>query len=181
MSHSLRDGKTRGLLDGVTDWAFDDISRRILTPNDHWYMHPLHVPYVLLHIVFDHAAWEINRLAIDVVEFEGLSKDAETASLEKFDAITTQLQYLRRSLDFQSNLVAFMVDTMTFLEEKVLVDPKDSRQEPSRYMSFIVDMNRQVEEKLSNLNYLIKNNSDTCIYLQARTKDAMDYVSVGPQ
>lgn len=176
MSHSLRDGKSRGLLDGITDWGFDDISRRILTPDSRSYQHPIHIPWILLQIVFDHAAWEINRLAIDVAEFEDLSKEAGTSSLEKFDAITTQLQYLRRSLDFQQHLTDFLSDTMKFLEEKVFRSSDDSRRERSGYAAFVVDTNPQVEERLTNLSYLIKNNLDTVKYLQARTKDALDYV-----
>ena len=137
LSHSLRDGKTRGLLDGLTDWAFDDVSRRMLSGHHRTYQHPLHVPYILLSIVFDHAAWEINRLAIDVAEFENLSKDLETASLQKFDAISTQLQYLRRSLDFQQNMTDFLKETMAFLETHVLgVD--DPTKEPWSYSTYVV-------------------------------------------
>lgn len=177
MSHSLQNGQTRGLLDGITDWAFDDISRRMMSGSERTYQHPLHVPYVLLSIVFDHAAWEINRLAIDVAEFENLSKDLETASLEKFDAITTQLQYLRRSLSFQESMTDFLKETMHFLAEKVLHDASDPKKEPWSYSTYVEETSPIFEERLTNISYLIKNNLQTCKYLQARTKDAMDYVS----
>lgn len=70
MSHSLTNGKTRGLLDGLTDYALGDLSHRILKANSHHYQHPLHVPGILLNIFLDHAAWEVNRLAKDVAEFD---------------------------------------------------------------------------------------------------------------
>ena len=178
MSHSLKDGKTRGVLDGVTDFAFDDISRKVMSGGSRSLEHPLHVPYVLLNIVFEHAAWEINRLAIDVAEFEALSKDAETSSLEKFDAITTQLQYLRRSFNFQDSLTNFMKDTLVFIEDKALHAGEAAKEDSSSYSAHLHETNPQVEEKLTNLSFLIANNLSSCKYLQARTKDAMDYVSI---
>lgn len=146
LSHSLRDGKTRGLLDGVTDWAFDDISRRMLSGRHRTYQHPLHVPYVLLSIVFDHSAWEINRLAINVAEFENLSKNAQTQSLDQFDTITTQLQYQRRNLDFQQNLIDFMKETMQFLDTAVLQTADDPRKEPWSYATYVVSLSPKCAE-----------------------------------
>jgi len=174
MSHSLRDGKTRGLLDGITDWAFTDISQRILKPGSHYYQHPLHIPAMLLNIFFDHAAWEVNRLAKDVVEFEDLSRGAKTSSLDKYDAITTQLQYVSRNLDFQQNLAKFLLETMVFLDTKVFT--RQAGQNPSDYITYVNETNPHMEEKLNNMLHLIENNLNTCQYLQARTKDALDYV-----
>jgi hypothetical protein len=173
MSSSLRDGKTRGILDGLTDWAAGDISRRLLKASQQWYLHPLHVPVILLSIFFDHAAWEINRLCIEVENFEYLSRDAGIGSLNKFDCITTELQYIRRDLDFLKSLTKFLLETLEFLEKKIF------EREPSRddtVQSYVYQTNPHMEEKLTNTLHLIENNLSTAEYLQARTRDALDFV-----
>jgi len=82
MSHSLQKGKNRGILDGITDFACGDLKRRLLKASSRWYLHPLHVPVVLLGVFFDHAAWEVNRLCKVVAHFESLSRDAGIGSLD---------------------------------------------------------------------------------------------------
>lgn len=119
MSHSLLNGKTRAILDGVTDFAFGDVMRRLQDTREPYYAHPLHVPVVLLNIFFDHIACEIGRLCVAVRQFEILSRDAQISSLEDYDTITTELQYARRSLDFQLSLSKFLIETSKFLEEKI--------------------------------------------------------------
>lgn len=181
MSHSLRDGKTRGILDGLTDWAVGDVSRRLLKASQQWYLHPLHVPVVLLNIFFDHTAWEVNRLCLAVGHFEYLSRDAQITSLEQFDTITTQLQYTRRSLDFQKSLTEFLLETMEFLEKKIFdrewhADRDDGVS--GMYRTYVYQTNPHMEEKLRNILHLIDNNLSTCQYLQARTQDALDFVSL---
>ncbi|OAP59430.1 hypothetical protein AYL99_06728 [Fonsecaea erecta] len=181
MSHSLRDGKTRCLLDGLTDWAIGDVSRRLLKASQQWYVHPLHVPVILLGIFFDHAAWEVNRLCVEVGHFEFLSRDAQIGSLEHFDAITTQLQYLRRDLDFLQSLAKFLLETMDFLEEKIFLrewDSKVGRDDGTvtSYRLYVHQTNPHMEEKLMNISHLIDNNLSTCQYLQARTSDALDFI-----
>ena len=180
MSHSLRDGKTRGLLDGLTDWAYGDMSRRLLKASQQWYPHPLHVPVILLNIFFDHSAWEVNRLCVAVGHFEFLSRDAGTSSLEQFDAITTELQYLGRSLEFQQSLTKFLLETMKFLEKKVFEreGPNSGDGMSDAYKNYVYQTNPHMEEKLNNLLHLIENNISTGQYLKSRTQDALDFVSV---
>ncbi|OAG41056.1 hypothetical protein AYO21_04669 [Fonsecaea monophora] len=181
MSHSLRDGKTRCLLDGLTDWAMGDVSRRLLKASQQWYLHPLHVPVILLNIFFDHAAWEVNRLCVEVGHFEFLSRDAQIGSLQHFDAITTQLQYVYRDLDFLQSLAKFLLGTMEFLEQKIFLREWDSRAGRDdgtvvSYRAYVHQTNPHMEEKLMNISHLIDNNLSTCEYLQARTKDALDFI-----
>jgi hypothetical protein len=180
MSHSLRDGKTRGLLDGLTDWAIGDLSRRLLKANSRWYMHPLHVPVVLLSVFFDHAAWEVNRCLLEVERFEFLSRDAGIGSLQRFDTITTELQYIRRSMDFLQSLTKFMLETMDFLEKKIFEregdGPRDRYVEDD-YRRYVYETNPHMEEKLNNTLHLIENNLATVGYMQARTRDALDFVN----
>lgn len=186
MSHSLRDGKTRGLLDGLTDWAIGDVSRRLLKATQQWYLHPLHVPVILLNIAFDHAAWEVNRMCIEVGHFEFLSRDAEIESLEMFDTITTELQYIRRDLGFLQSLTKFLLETMEFLEKKVfdreIMDGSGGRGRQDdfiaeSYRTYVYQTNPHMEEKLNNIVHLIENNLATCEYLQSRTRDSLDFVS----
>src|SRR6202000_3428128 len=92
-----------------------------------WYLHPLHVPVILLGIFFDHAAWEVNRLCSEVEQFEFLSREAGIGSLKSFDTITTELQYIRRDLDFLQSLTKFLLETMEFLEKKIF-----DREPPNR-------------------------------------------------
>jgi hypothetical protein len=180
MSHSLRDGKTRGILDGLTDFAFGDLSRRLLKSKStqQWFLHPLHVPVVLLNVFFDHAAWEVNRLCVAVAHFEYLSRDAQIGSLDQFDTITTQLQYIRRSFDFQQSLTEFLLETMEFLESKVFARDGPGRDDgvSAHYKTYVGKTNPHMEEKLQNIRHLIRNNLSTCRYLQARTSDALDFV-----
>ncbi|KAK5464663.1 hypothetical protein LTS15_001225 [Exophiala xenobiotica] len=178
MSHSLQKGKTRGILDGITDFAFDDLKRRLLKASSRWYLHPLHVPVVLLGVLFDHAAWEVNRLCKAVGHFESLSRDAGIGSLEQFDTITTQLQYIRRSLDFQQSLTKFLLETMTFLEDKVFMRDISSHNDgmTDSYRAYVYQTNPHMEEKLNNILHLIENNLSTCQYLQSRTRDALDFI-----
>ena len=179
MSHSLRDGKTRGLLDGLTDWAIGDVSRRLLKASQQWYVHPLHVPVILLNIFFDHAAWEVNRLCIEVEHFEYLSRDAGIGSLKSFDTITTELQYIRRDLDFLQSLTKFLLESMDFLEKKIFNRevPRSSKDGVSDiYKMYVIQTNPHMEEKLNNILHLIENNLSTTHYLQARTRDALDFV-----
>lgn len=186
MSHSLRDGKTRGLLDGLTNWAVGDVSRRILKATQQWYLHPLHVPVILLGIFFDHAAWEINRLCVEVERFEYLSRDAGIGSLEQFDTITTELQYIRRDLDFLMSLTKFLLETMDFLEKKIFEREASARGGRSddgiseSYKVYVYQTNPHMEEKLNNTLHLIENNLSTSQYLQARTQDALDFVRLFP-
>jgi hypothetical protein len=180
MSHSLRDGKTRGLLDGLTNWAIGDVSRRLLKATQQWYLHPLHVPVILLGIFFDHAAWEVNRLCIEVEQFEFLSRDAGIGSLKSFDTITTELQYIRRDLDFLQSLTKFLLETMEFLEKKIFdreVPRGRSDGISDMYRTYVYQTNPHMEEKLNNILHLIENNLSTTVYLQARTSDALDFVS----
>ncbi|OQU95634.1 hypothetical protein CLAIMM_01816 [Cladophialophora immunda] len=181
MSHSLRDGKSRCLLDGLTDWAIGDVSRRLLKASQHWYLHPLHVPVILLNIFFDHAAWEVNRLCVEVGHFEFLSRDAQIGSLQHFDIITTQLQYIRRDLEFLQSLAKFLLETMEFLEQKIFLREWDSRVgrddgTVTSYRAYVHQTNPHMEEKLMNISHLIDNNISTCQYLQARTRDALDFI-----
>ncbi|EXJ67733.1 uncharacterized protein A1O5_09079 [Cladophialophora psammophila CBS 110553] len=191
MSHSLRDGKTRCLLDGLTDWAIGDVSRRLLKASQQWYVHPLHVPVILLGIFFDHAAWEVNRLCVEVGHFESLSRAAQIGSLEHFDNITTQLQYVRRNLDFLRSLAKFLLETMEFLEQKIFLREWDGGGTKgggakgggrggddtfASYRTYVYQTNPHMEEKLMNISHLIENNLSTCLYLQARTRDALDFI-----
>ncbi|KEF60842.1 uncharacterized protein A1O9_02404 [Exophiala aquamarina CBS 119918] len=178
MSHSLLNGKTRGILDGVTDFAFGDVMRRLQETREPYYAHPLNVPVVLLNIFFDHIAWEISRLCVAVREFEILSRDAQISSLEDFDTITTELQYARRSLDFQLSLSKFLLETSKFLEEKIFARTVMSRDGgmAEQYRKYVFQTNPHIEEKLNNIQNLIENNLSTCQYLQSRTRDALDYI-----
>lgn len=178
MSHSLLNGKTRGILDGVTDFAFGDVMRRLQETREPYYAHPLNVPVVLLNIFFDHIAWEIGRLCVAVRQFEILSRDAQIGSLEDFDTITTELQYARRSLDFQLSLSKFLLETSKFLEEKIFARTVMSRggSMAEQYRKYVFQTNPHIEEKLNNIQNLIENNLSTCQYLQSRTRDALDYV-----
>ncbi|KIW46803.1 uncharacterized protein PV06_02439 [Exophiala oligosperma] len=175
MSHSLDNGQTRALLDGTTDAAVGDLKRRLLKAGSRWYLHPLHVPTVLLHIYFDHAAWEVNRLCKAVAHFEYLSRDAGIGSLEQFDTITTQLQYIRRSLDFQQSLAKFLLETMTFLDDKMLTTGAAGTTTAS-YRTYVHRANPHMEEKLANILHLIENDISTSQYLQSRTRDALDFI-----
>jgi hypothetical protein len=178
MSHSLLNGKTRGILDGVTDFASGDVMRRLQETREPYYAHPLHVPVVLLNIFFDHIAWEIGRLCVAVRQFEILSRDAQISSLKDFDTITTELQYARRSLDFQLSLSKFLLETSKFLEEKIFARTVTSRAGGmvEQYRIYVFQTNPHIEEKLNNIQNLIENNLSTCQYLQSRTRDALDYV-----
>ncbi|KIW93875.1 uncharacterized protein Z519_05190 [Cladophialophora bantiana CBS 173.52] len=190
-SHSLRDGKTRCLLDGLTDWAISDVSRRLLKASQQWDVHPLHAPVIPLGIFFDHAAWEVNRLCAEVGHFESLSRAAQIGSLEHFANITTQLQYVHRNLDFLRSLAKFLLETMEFLEQKIFLREWDRRRNkgggtkgggrggddtfPS-YRTYVYQTNPHMEEKLMNISHLIERNRSTCQYLQARTRDALDFI-----
>ena len=103
-----------------------------------------------------------------------MAKVAKSASLEEFDSITSQLQCLRRALNFQQNLTNFLLETMTFLEEKVFL--RQPGREISSYISYFHETSPQVEEKLKVMSSLIDNNLDSCKYLQGRTKDALNFV-----
>ena len=177
MSHSLQTGKTRGLLDGLTDYAFGDVSHRILKAGSHWFSQPLHVPVILLDIFFFHAAWEINQLCVDVARFEDLSRDARVSSLDRYDASTTELRYVRRALHFQQKLAKFLLDTLQFLDTKVFTTDRIGRhKDVSTYEAFVLETNPHMEEKLKNTLGLVENNLETNNYLQARAKDALDFV-----
>lgn len=179
MSHSLLNGQTRGILDGVTDFAFGDIMRRLQETREPYYAHPLNVPVILLNIFFDHIAWEIGRLCQAVRQFEILSRDALISSLEDYDTITTELQYARRSLDFQLSLSKFLLETSKFLEEKIFARTVTTDREGGmieQYRVYVFQTNPHIEEKLNNIQNLIENNLSTCQYLQSRTRDALDYV-----
>jgi len=182
MSHSLLNGKTRGILDGVTDFAFGDVMRRLQETREPYYAHPLNVPVVLLNIFFDHIAWEIGRLCVAVRQFEILSRDAQISSLQDFDTITTELQYARRSLDFQLSLSKFLLETSKFLEEKIFARTVMSRGGgmAEQYRIYVFQTNPHIEEKLNNIQNLIENNLSTCQYLQSRTGDALNYVWLPP-
>ena len=178
MSHSLQKGKNRGILDGITDFACGDLKRRLLKASSRWYLHPLHVPVVVLGVFFDHAAWEVNRLCKVVAHFESLSRDAGIGLLEQFDTIMTQLQYIRRSLGFQQSLTKFLLETMTFLEDKVFMRGISSHDDgmTDSYRTYVYQTNPHMEEKLNNILHLIENNLSTCQCLQSRTRDALDFI-----
>lgn len=94
------------------------------------------------------------------------------SSLERYDSITTELRYVRRAFDFQQRLTKFLLDTLEYLEQKVFTD-----REMTMYEAFVRETNPHMEEKLKNTMGLVENNLQTCDYLQARTKDALDFVS----
>ena len=156
-----------------------DVSRRLLKATQQWYLHPLHVPVILLNIFFDHAAWEVNRLCIEVERFEFLSRDAGIGSLQSFDTITTELQYIQRDLDFLQSLAKFLLETMEFLEKKIF-DRENPRKRDDgisdMYRKYVYQTNPHMEEKLNNVLHLIENNLSTATYLQARTSDSLDFV-----
>ena len=134
---------------------------------------------ILLNIFFDHAAWEVNRLCVEVEQFEYLSRDAGIGSLNDFDTITTELQYIRRDLDFLQSLTKFLLETMEFLEKKIFDRelPRGRNDGISdTYRTYVYQTNPHVEEKLNNILHLIENNASTTEYLQARTRDALDFV-----
>ncbi len=95
MSHNLQDGKTRGILNGLTDAGLRNL-RDHLSPagKEGWYEHPLDLPTILLKIYSRHTQWEINRLADDVASFEEAAKQEKYKEIDQFDDITTQLAFL---------------------------------------------------------------------------------------
>ena len=178
MSHNLQDGRTRGLLDGLTDVGLRSL-RDELSPagKPGWYEHPLDLPAILLEIYCRHTQWEINQLAADVSNFEEAAKGMKLKEIDDFDDITTQLAFLERSLDFEKNLAQSLLDTLQYLEEKIF--PKALEEGGSRsHTAFIQRTNPQMHEKLTNIASMIMNNLHTCTYFQSRTQDALEYVSV---
>lgn len=175
MSHNLQDGKTRGLLDGLTDSALRDLRDQLSPPGKPgWYEHPLDLATVLLKIYSRHTQWEINQLADDVAKFEEAAKKEKYKEIDQFDDITTQLAYLERSLDFEQKLTQSLLDTLEYLEDKIF--PKALEAGTSNHATFILRTNPQVQEQLTNIASMIQNNLHTCTYFQARTKDALEYV-----
>jgi hypothetical protein len=175
MSHNLQDGKTRGILDGLTDAGVRNL-RDQLSPagKTGWYEHPLDLPTILLKIYSRHTQWEINRLADDVASFEEAAKKEKYKEIDQFDDITTQLAILERSLNFEQNLTQSLLDTLQYLEDKIF--PKALEAGSTSHTTFIQRTNPQVHEKLTNIASMIQNNVHTCAYFQARTKDALEYV-----
>ena len=175
MSHNLQNGKTRGILDGLTDAALRNLRDQILSPGKTgWYEHPLDLPTILLKIYSRHTQWEINRLADDVASFEEAAKKEKYKEIDQFDDITTQLAFLERALDFEKNLVQSLLDTLQYLEDKIF--PKALEAGSTSHTTFIQRTNPQVQEKLTNIASMIQNNVHTCTYFQTRTKDALEYV-----
>lgn len=176
MSHNLQDGKTRGILDGVTDAGLRNLRDQLSPPGKTgWYEHPLDLPTILLKVYSRHTQWEISRLADDVLSFEEAAKKEKFQEVDQFDDITTQLAYLDRSLDFEQNLTQSLLDTLQYLEEKIF--PKALEAGSTSHSVFIHRTNPQVQEKLTNIASMVLNNRNTCQYYQARTKDALEYVS----
>jgi hypothetical protein len=175
MSHSLQDGKTRGLLDGLTDAGLRNLRDQLSPPGKTgWYEHPLDLPTILLKMYSRHTQWEINRLADDVASFEEAAKREKYKEIDQFDDITTQLAYLERSLDFEQNLTQSLLDTLQYLEDKIF--PRALEAGTSSHTTFIHRTNPQVQEKLTNIASMVQNNLHTCTYFQTRTKDALEYV-----
>lgn len=175
MSHNLQDGKTRGILDGLTDAGLHNLRDQILSPGKTgWYEHPLDLPTILLKIHSRHTQWEINRLADDVASFEEAAKKEKYQEIDQFDDITTQLAFLERALDFEKNLAQSLLDTLQYLEDKIFA--KALEVGPTSHTTFIQRTSPQVQEKLTNIASMIQNNVHTCTYFQTRTKDALEYV-----
>lgn len=175
MSHNLQDGRTRGILDGLTDAGLRHIRDQLSPPGKPgWYEHPLDLPTILLKVYSRHTQWELNRLADDVANFELLARKEKFKEIDQFDDITTQLAYLERSLDFEKNLTQSLLDTLQYLEDKIF--PKALEAGSINHTTFIQRTNPQVQEKLTNIASMIQNNLHTCAYFQTRTKDALEYV-----
>lgn len=175
MSHNLQDGRTRGLLDGLTDDGIRNLRDQVSPPGKQgWYEHPLDLPTILLKIYSRHTQWEMNQLANDVDRFEEAAKREKYKEMNQFDEITTKLAYLERSLDFEKNLTQSLLDTLQYLEDKIF--PTALQAGTSSHTNFIHRTNPQVQEKLTNIANMILNNLHTCTYFQTRTKDALEYV-----
>jgi hypothetical protein len=175
MSHNLQDGKTRGILDGLTDAGLRNLRDQLSPPGKTgWYEHPLDLPTILLKIYSRHTQWELNRLADDVESFEKAAKKEKYKEIDQFDDITTQLAYIERTLDFEKNLAQSLLDTLQYLEDKIF--PKALEAGSTSHSKFIQRTNPQVQEKLTNIASMIQNNLHTCTYFQTRTKDALEYV-----
>ena len=74
-----------------------------------------------------------------------------------------------------TNFTDFLLDTLKFLDEKVFTAQR--ARENSGYVTYIQEANPQMQERLTVVSYHLKNNLNSCVYLQARTQDALDYVS----
>ena len=61
-SHDLRNGTSRGIMDGVTDIALEDIANRLENPHPKWSKHPVYLVLILLDVSMEHTLWDVNRL-----------------------------------------------------------------------------------------------------------------------
>ena len=174
MSYSFDSGQTRGLLDGIQPRAQQDIRARMSPETSPWLDHPLHLPKVLLDIHVDHAAWEMNRLAKATNDLEDFSKNSKNKALEDTDSITTQLSYISRQLDFLENLTNFLLETLDFFNATL---PQEGQNQQMHHHQFIRNSHHQMKEDLTNTLSLLRNNQQTCKYLQERTADSLAYIN----
>jgi hypothetical protein len=173
MSYSFDSGQTRGILDGVPTRAQLNIRERMSPETSPWLNHPLHVPKIILDIYVDHITWEVNRLARETDDLEDFSKNAKNKALEDTDLITTQLSFVSRSLDFQENLTNFLLETLEFFNTTL----SEGQSHGHQHHQFIRNSHPQIKEDLTNTLSLLKNNQQTCGYLQSRTSDALGYIN----
>ncbi|MCJ1329427.1 hypothetical protein MMC10_006107 [Thelotrema lepadinum] len=182
MSYSFDSGQTRGLLDGVPPRAQQDIRARMSPETSPWLDHPLHLPKVLLDIHVDHVAWEVNRLVREVDDLEDFSKNSKNKALEDTDSITTQLSFISRLLDFLENLTKFLLETLDFFSATLPDVSTGTGSSPNggpamHHQTFIRNTHYQMKEDLTNTLSLLRNNVETCDYLQSRTADSLNYIS----
>ncbi|KAI4148642.1 MAG: hypothetical protein LQ340_005010, partial [Diploschistes diacapsis] len=185
MSYSFDSGQTRGLLDGVPARAQLDIRARMSPETSPWLDHPLHLPKVLLDIHVDHIAWEVNRLVGETDDLEDFSKNSKNKALEDTDSIISQLSYISRSLDFLENLTNFLLETLDFFAVTLPEDDASlaasahahGRGNGLAHQTFIRNTHYQMKEDLTNTLSQLRNNIQTCDYLQSRTADSLNYIS----
>ena len=171
LNYTFRERTTQGLLDGLTDHAFNDLYRRALLHGGRWTLHPLHIPIILLQTQIDHAAWDMDAIAGQLSDFEKTVGLQNSPHLDKFDRLTSRLAHLGRDIKFQSELTRFLVDTLKYLDSSMF---ETQGFYPDNELLLV---GQQMKEKLTNFQYLTENYLESCRFLEINTKSTLDYIN----
>ena len=171
LNYSFRDRTTRGILDGLTGYAFNDLYDRILLHGGRWTLHPLHIPIILLQTQIDHAAWDMDAMAGQLSDFEKTILPQDSQALVKFDKLTTRLAHLGRDIKFQSELTRFLQDTLRYLDDAIFHSqgPYPDNE--------LLQVGHQMKEKLINFQYLTENYLESCRFFEINTKSFLDNIN----
>lgn len=185
-SHSLTEGTTNGVFDGVTDWTSDDLCERLQADKAFWSSHPLYLLMVLLDMYVGFAAMESKTMDVTEHRLEAKSRkdlDELEKCISRFGDQSRKLADLQRMLDFSLKLVDFLTETLQYLEDpKVLpqrwMSTSSTNEDRFSRRAYFERVGVQMRESLMNTSYLLKNHTHRCECLQKHTSDELSKVSI---